>query len=41
MIDGRCDLLCRWNEFAEGGILAPTLGDGFMKIKTVAKVLGR
>ena len=30
-----------WNEFAEGGILAPTKGDGWMKLKTLAKVLGR
>ena len=30
-----------WNEFAEGGILAPTRGDGFMKLRTMAKVLGR
>jgi hypothetical protein len=30
-----------WNEFAEGGILAPTVGQGYMKLRTVAKVLGR
>eukprot|EP00039_Didymoeca_costata_P023430 m.7068 g.7068 ORF g.7068 m.7068 type:complete len:505 (-) comp3643_c0_seq1:164-1678(-) len=27
-----------WNEFGEGGILAPSQGDGFMKINTVASV---
>lgn len=30
-----------WNEFGEGGILAPTKGDGYMKVETLAKVLGR
>ena len=30
-----------WNEFAEGGILAPTLGQGYMKLRTIGKVLGR
>ena len=30
-----------WNEFAEGGILAPTRGQGYMKLQTIAKVLGR
>ena len=27
-----------WNEFGEGGIMAPTRGDGFMKVQTVAKI---
>ena len=30
-----------WNEFAEGGILAPTAGQGYMKLRTIGKVLGR
>lgn len=30
-----------FNEYGEGGILAPTAGDGFMKLGTVAKVMGR
>ena len=30
-----------WNEFGEGGILAPTQGDGHMKLDTIAKVFGR
>ena len=30
-----------WNEFAEGGILAPTVGQGYMKLRTIGKVLGR
>ena len=30
-----------WNEYGEGGIMAPTQGDGFMKLDTIAKVFGR
>ena len=30
-----------WNEFGEGGILAPCKGQGFMMVQTLAKVLGR
>ena len=30
-----------WNEFGEGGIVAPTRGDGTMKIDVIAEVFGR
>jgi hypothetical protein len=30
-----------WNEFGEGGILAPCQKQGFMMVDTIAKVLGR
>jgi hypothetical protein len=30
-----------WNEFGEGGILAPCQGQGYMMVQTLAKVLGR
>ena len=30
-----------WNEYGEGGITAPTQGDGFMKVKTISRVFGR
>jgi hypothetical protein len=30
-----------WNEYGEGGILAPTQGHRYMKLQTLAKVLGR
>jgi len=30
-----------WNEFGEGGILAPTAGDGFMKLQVLKEVFGR
>jgi hypothetical protein len=30
-----------WNEYGEGGILAPSQGQGYMKVQTLAKVLGR
>jgi hypothetical protein len=33
--------LYAWNEFGEGGIVAPTTGDGFMKVQAVAAVFGR
>ena len=30
-----------WNEYGEGGILAPCKGQGSMMVDTIAKVLGR
>lgn len=30
-----------WNEFGEGGIVAPTRGDGYMKLDAIRKVFGR
>lgn len=30
-----------WNEFGEGGIVAPTHGDGYMKLETIAEVFGK
>eukprot|EP00038_Savillea_parva_P025010 m.45839 g.45839 ORF g.45839 m.45839 type:complete len:517 (-) comp6698_c0_seq2:81-1631(-) len=30
-----------WNEFGEGGIMAPTQGEGFMKLQTIAQVFNR
>lgn len=30
-----------WNEFGEGGILAPSAGDGYMKLEALAAVFGR
>ena len=30
-----------WNELGEGGIMAPTRGDGYMKLDTIAAVLNR
>ena len=30
-----------WNEFGEGGIMAPTQGDAYMKLDTIAVVFGR
>ncbi|HEY5138435.1 MAG TPA: hypothetical protein VIJ25_03835, partial [Methylococcales bacterium] len=29
-----------WNEFGEGGILAPTQGDGYMKLECIREVFG-
>ncbi|MBQ4573735.1 MAG: hypothetical protein IJA85_00915 [Clostridia bacterium] len=29
-----------WNEFGEGGILAPTTGDRYMKLETLKKIFG-
>lgn len=29
-----------WNEFAEGGIVAPTLGDGLMKLEGIREIFG-
>jgi hypothetical protein len=33
-------LIYAWNEFAEGGIIAPTHGDGTMKLQTIKEVFG-
>jgi hypothetical protein len=30
-----------WNEFGEGGIVAPTLGEGAMKLEAIREVFGR
>ena len=30
-----------WNEFGEGGIVAPTRGEGSMKLETIREVLSR
>jgi hypothetical protein len=30
-----------WNEFGEGGIVAPTQGEGMMKLEAIAEVFGR
>ena len=29
-----------WNEFGEGGIMAPTVGDGWMKLDAIRKIFG-
>ncbi len=31
-------LIYAWNEFGEGGIVAPTAGDGYMKLETIQEV---
>lgn len=33
-------LIYAWNEFAEGGFIAPTRGDGYMKLETIQEALG-
>jgi hypothetical protein len=33
-------LIYAWNEFGEGGIVAPTQGDGDMKLRAIASVFG-
>ena len=33
-------LIYAWNEFAEGGFVAPTRGDGYMKLETIREILG-
>lgn len=41
--DGRLQralLIYAWNEFGEGGIVAPTRGDGFMKLECIRDVFG-
>ena len=30
-----------WNEFGEGGIVAPTAGQGSMKLEAIREVFGR
>ncbi len=30
-----------WNEFGEGGFVAPTKGEGYMKLKAIQEVFGR
>ena len=30
-----------WNEYGEGGFVAPTRGDGYMKLKTIEQVFRR
>jgi len=39
---GRCKAftIYAWNEFGEGGIVAPTQGDGMMKLEGIAEVFG-
>jgi hypothetical protein len=34
-------LIYAWNEFAEGGFIAPTQGDGGMKLNVIQKVFGQ
>jgi hypothetical protein len=34
-------LIYAWNEFGEGGIVAPTRGDGDMKLRAINSVFGR
>jgi len=29
-----------WNEYGEGGILAPTVGDQYMKLEVIKEVFG-
>jgi hypothetical protein len=29
-----------WNEFGEGGIVAPTVAEGWMKLQAIARVFG-
>lgn len=36
----RLFLIYAWNEFGEGGIVAPTRGDGHMKLETIREVFG-
>ena len=33
-------LIYAWNEFGEGGIVAPTRGDGWMKLEAIQQVFG-
>jgi hypothetical protein len=33
-------LIYAWNEFGEGGIVAPTRGDGRIKLEAIRKVFG-
>jgi len=36
----RLFLIYAWNEYAEGGVIAPTQGDGAMKLQTIEEVFG-
>jgi hypothetical protein len=40
---GRKKMFCiyAWNEFGEGGTIAPTRGDGNMKLEVIESVFGR
>jgi hypothetical protein len=41
--DGTCQkvfTIYAWNEFGEGGIVAPTRGDGYMKLECIREVFG-
>ena len=29
-----------WNEFGEGGFVAPTVGDGYMKLEGIKRIFG-
>jgi hypothetical protein len=33
-------LIYAWNEYGEGGIVAPTRGDGTMKLEAIKQVFG-
>jgi hypothetical protein len=33
-------LIYAWNEFGEGGIVAPTRGEGMMKLQAIRLVFG-
>ncbi len=33
-------LIYAWNEFAEGGIVAPTVGEGDTKLRGIREVFG-
>ena len=33
-------LIYAWNEFGEGGIVAPTRGEGMTKLSAIAEVFG-
>lgn len=34
-------LIYAWNEFGEGGLVAPTQGEGYMKLEAIREVFGR
>jgi hypothetical protein len=35
------EIIYAWNEFGEGGIVAPTRGDGTMKLEALRQVFGK
>jgi hypothetical protein len=42
--NGRCQTaftIYAWNEYGEGGFVAPTKGEGYMKLKAIQEVFGR